>query len=262
MISDFLNFQLIATIGVSMFRVFLDGSRYEQEPRTLCLGCVVAPDTVWSDFNSKWIATLETFELKSFHMTDAMAGRGAFERWKKDRVDDLLKALTNVITSFFDRDLRVKTCLIDMAAYEKAQKELPKLKDPEAICIDFCCGTPIQLGESSTLTETQPDLFFCFDQNENFMKFFDSAWRKRRKKKYKGGWPQQVKEVRKASSSVEPGLQAADLIAWSTNAASRGIERAYVHAFLNILMGMRLHFDYERIHEEYARGRIQWRDKH
>src|ERR1044071_3114641 len=126
-----------------MIRTYLDGSRYDGPgKRILCLGGIVAAESVLADFNEKWRSALENYGLLAFHMTDAMGRHGDFLGWKDADVDNFVKVLVNVILSFFDRHLRVKSCAIDLDEYEKARAEIPKLKQPEAMCIDFCCGTP------------------------------------------------------------------------------------------------------------------------
>jgi hypothetical protein len=241
-----------------MIKAYFDGSRYDGRGiKLLCLGGVVASETVWPDFNQKWRVTLQTYGLTSFHMTDAMAHRGDFDGWETVKIDDLLKALTNIVGGFFDRHLRVKSCVVNLDDYQKANTDVPRLKNPEAICVDFCCGTPVPPEEATPVDQQHSDIIFCFDKNESFLKFIDQAWRRRRKRR-RGGWPEQVRNVLKASSTQEPGLQAADLIAWSTNAVYRGVERAYPYVWLNVLMGMHAYFDYGQILEEVKKGRLVW----
>lgn len=241
-----------------MIKAYFDGSRYDGPGiKLLSLGGVVASESVWSDFNQKWCIELKKYGLTSFHMTDAMARRGNFHGWERENIDNLLRTLTNIVFGFFERHLRVKSCTINLDDHQKAKALVPRLKEPEAICVDFCCGTPVPPEEDAPPNQLYSDIVYYFDQNERFLKFIDRAWRRRRRRR-RGGWPQQVQRITKASTGEEPGLQAADLIAWSTNATYREVERAYPYFWLNVFMGIHAFFDYEQILQEVAKGRLIW----
>jgi hypothetical protein len=242
-----------------VIRGYFDGSIYYSPTiKLLCLGGVIGPATVMDEFSKRWRATLNEHGVETFHMSDVMAGRGNFDGWHRKRTDELLKALANVFGNFYQRHLRVKSCIIDLDAYDRAKTLFATLKNPEAICVDFCCGSAVPPDESVQADQQYSSIIFCFDQNEEFLKFIYSAWQRRRKA-HRGGWPEQVKDIVKGNSAYEPGLQAADLIAWSTNSAYRGIERSYPYAFLNILMGMHKFFDYDNIISGAKDGRLLWR---
>lgn len=241
-----------------MIKAYFDGSRYDGPGiKLLSLGGVVASESVWSDFNQKWRTELQKYGLTIFHMKDAMGRRGEFYGWERQNIENLLKTLTNILFGFFERHLLVKSCTINLDDHQKAKALIPNLKEPEAICVDFCCGTPVSLEEDVPPHRPYSDIVYCFDQNERFLRFIDRAWRLRRKRR-RGGWPQQVQKILQASTVEEPGLQAADLIAWSTNATYREVKRAYPYFLLNVFMGMHAFFDYDRILQEVAKGRLTW----
>ena len=247
---------------MAMYRVFLDGSCFDGEDRLLTLGAVIGPDEIWPEFRKTWRSLLGQFELTSFHSADAIAGRGAFVGWKTSEVHGLFNEIGNLFQKFGTSGFCVKSCTVNLVDHEKAKATLFGLKDPEAICIDVCCGSSVQVNESLMQSQTQIALSFCFDRNERFLRFFDSAWRKRRKKLDKGGWPQQVKEIYPASAEQETVLQAADFVAWNMNAFHRKNEHGLLHAFELHFLGPHWHYDYETICTEYSKGRIKWNEEH
>jgi hypothetical protein len=61
-------------------------------------------------------------------------------------------------------------------------------------------------------------MLLYYDENERFMPRFRAIWEKAtRKNRQARGWPRQVGRMLPIKSKDAPGIQMADLIAWSAN---------------------------------------------
>jgi hypothetical protein len=180
---------------------------------------VAADEHVWGRFEPLWQKALDKNQVpeRLFSMSDLMSGRKNFkDGWDNlSRRYKLLKDLFNVLGGFRHLGLSAYSCTILFDAYEKAKTQIPHLRVPEEICVDYCVGS-LQLTPDE-LTEPQ-ELLLYFDRNEGFLRTIDRVWRKGRKQKI--GWPMQVRNIFPVDSSYYP-IQAADLLAWIANRVRR-----------------------------------------
>ena len=233
-----------------MLRVYYDGS-IDHEGGSLTLAGLGASDALWPQFEAGWAEALDHHGLKWWHSTDAMSLRvEAFLQvgavgWDHVRATAALQDLSGLITDFWKaeliKDLReqdgpqILTCTVDLEGYRAARQQNPWLRSAEAICVNVCVGGLVIQRPGDV------PMALYFDQGERFMKEIEQVWRKDRKKP-ELVWPRQVRTIRTSDWKQSYALQAADLLAWSTNrqcrlageddpgaAFFRGLNR--VHAF-------------------------------
>jgi hypothetical protein len=156
-----------------------------------------------------------------FSMTDLMSEKKSFkEGWNVSRRHKLLTDLFNVLGRFRHQDFAAYSCTVLFDAYNRAKNEVPKLRVPEAICVNYCVGGLSLTAEQ--LADQHPILLY-FDRKESFMRTVYPVWCKGRKKKV--GWPMQVGNIIAVDNSYYP-IQAADLLAWIVNRVRRrAVER-------------------------------------
>ena len=243
----------------------------------MTLACIVSSEAIWPDFEQAWSSVLANapHPLKAFHMAPAMSRkRHPFNKdWTKDEVDALVRQLTKTIDSFaakhWGMEFVVKTVTIDLREYRKYKLENVHLRTPEAICVNFCCGTALPQDNANPGAEYQ-DVLFYFDRAEKFLRTIRSNWIRGKKHLRKepepsgGGWPTQVKDILPVNADNVPALQAADVVAWITNGFYKGDDRARP-LFQRLFPGrMRKFYDYETIKKEYAgdtKGTDPWAHK-
>jgi hypothetical protein len=108
-------------------------------------------------------------------------------------------------------------CTINMQDYKRASKEIPSLKEPEAICVDNVVTLALMalpddpskpFGKSGTV-----ELFF--DKGERFMHKINRVWRSKPYHKLKG-YHRLISAVAAVEARHVYGVQAADSLAWET----------------------------------------------
>jgi Protein of unknown function (DUF3800) len=242
-----------------MLKAFFDSSRDEKYGRCISLAGIVSSEAIWPEFEKQWMAVLESYGLEEFHMTDAMAipPQGEFKGWTERRIKSVLNDLVNTVAKFAGREslpkgkeFLLKACTVKMEDYFKVKAENIYLRRPEAICVNSCCGTGLPPDPANPGAEYQSVIFY-FDHNEPYLRHIKNNWD--RGKKYRVGWPSQVKDILPISATNVPALQAVDILAWTANHFHMGDDRARSLFFIIPLSGgIHDFYDYETIKKEYG----------
>jgi hypothetical protein len=198
--------------------VYYDGTIDGKHKKAMTLTGLAAPERLWVTFEAEWDKCLTGNHVyEDFHMTDFMSGQGYWATLGKHEKEKLIKDLWNVFGRNRDSRLRAYSCTVLLEEYKKAQLKVPNLREPEAMCVDFCVGG-LQLTKEE-LSIPKPILLY-FDRNEKFMHKINRVWQKiPGKNNYAGtrrGWPYQIRNIIPVDMSYIP-IQAADMIAWSIN---------------------------------------------
>jgi hypothetical protein len=236
-------------------KVYYDGSSDEQRREAVTLSGVAATESVWAEFEPLWDKVLEKYLVQDriLHMTDLMSFRGNFspdKGWDEKQRHALLADLFNVYGHFDrQRDLEARSCTVILRDWARAKREMPKLVEPEAICVNFCVGglrLPLECAN-----EAKPILLY-FDKNEPFMHKINRVWQRRRK--IRNTFFRQIRTIKNVDSEYYP-IQAADILAWIMNHSHRGIHDEFFE--LASVLAIR-HFsecyDYDQIIADYPMG--------
>jgi hypothetical protein len=233
---------------------YYDGSgKSAPTSKGMTLTGVVAPETLWQRFVPLWEKALLRNSVQCLHMSDLMAARGEFERergWTEEKRIQFIKDLFNIFGEFRTTGLRAYSCTIVLDDYRRCKTEIPKLRKPEDICVNFCVGG-LQFTVEE-LSEEKPILLY-FDRNEGFMNSIHQVWSKKRRRPK--SWPKQIRSIATTNSSCFP-IQAADLIAWIVNRRHiKGHDESYLY-FSTFMMieHFTILYDYERIVQDYRNG--------
>jgi len=238
-------------------RAYLNGGK---RGRYLILAGIAATETAWPGFEERWRRVLIRHNVNWWDTADAMSVDASGEflidprlGWDRTRAETALDELGEVIrdtrAEHFDActlraDALVMTCVVDMDAYAEAKTRNPRLRSAEAICANACVSSLVTIDEA-------PDVL-CFDQDGGFMKALEEAWRVEgtRTSAWKPRQLETAGDVRNAH--LLPGLQAADLLAWSTNdALQRAAEKGSPRA--NVLGRIPHYYGLEEIERAYPR---------
>jgi hypothetical protein len=232
-------------------KAYYDGCTDERQLEAVTLTGVAATEEVWPDFEGAWLEVLRKHLVKDniVHMTDLMSFQGNFSRengWDEEQRHALLRDLFNVWGKLHKVDLEARSCTVMLQDWERANRELDKLPEPEAICVNFCVGglrLPLVCGN-----EPKPILLY-FDQNEPFMHKINRVWQ--RKKKIPNTLFSQIRTIENATCEYFP-IQAADILAWIVYHSDHGTVDDFLELSSTIAVRhSRLRYDYEKIMEHY-----------
>lgn len=252
---------------VTTIRAYYDGSGNPRDSQAqfLTLAGYAGTANAWQAFEKKWASVLQRHGCEYLHMREAWSLVGEFAKrkgWAKEKVQSLLADLFNECLSpigwqNFKGQFYGASCIVNLADYKKAHIEMPQLKEPESICVDFVVTIALMaLPENLSLPfgkEGTIQLFF--DKNEPFRHKVERTWRKKPRKKLEHPL-RLVSSIEEADLRDVIGLQAADFLAWSTN-------RYYVHgltergAFAGIARVLaspvfERYYDYNKLQKEFC----------
>lgn len=206
-------------------QAYYDGSGRSDDPNThfLTLAGYAGTPKAWQQFEERWVRVLKRHNCLYLHMSDARSLRGEFAGWTYAHVITLLTDLFNECLSptgwgEFKGEFYGASCTVNLADYEKALVDIPSLKEPEAICVDYVVTIALMalpenldkpFGKEGTV-----ELYF--DKGESFMHKIDRIWRSKPNNQLEGPF-RLVSNIGKADATEVIGLQAADYLAWHTN---------------------------------------------
>jgi hypothetical protein len=215
------------------------------------LSGISASDTVWPEFERDWGSVLADHpSISELHTTDAMSLNEEFEGWSRADVRKLLVKFFNVLGKYRAHHVEAFSCTLNLSDYWKAKRNIPSLRPPESICVDFCTG-----GITLPLEDAgkRKCVIFYFDRGDKFMHRINSVWE--RNKKVKVGWPRQVAAIVPVNSAEVLPVQAADMYAWFVN--QYHISGTHEWAYFSLRMVLE-HFeklyDYDAIVQRYPNG--------
>lgn len=209
-------------------QAYYDGSGKTNDPNAqyLTLAGYAGTPNAWRQFEECWSHVLERWGCQYLHMSEAHSLHKEFvaaKGWTGSRVTSLLADLFNECLSpicwdNFKGEFYGASCTVNLADYRKACADMPSLKEPKAICVDFVVTIAMRaLPENLKLPfgkEGTVELFF--DKGESFMNKVDRIWRSKPNNKLKGPL-QLVSGIWHADMRDVIGLQAADFLSWHTN---------------------------------------------
>ena len=200
-------------------RVFYDGSGKPHDPgcRFLNLGSYAGSEGAWTDFKLQWLdilkqhsAPMSPLGKRYFHSKEAMHNQGGYFGWNTRQVAALLAGLTNLLGHTQRADPLALSCSVNLADYRNVRLQIPKLRPPEAICLDACFGPIVRHPDRESGIEVR------FDRAEKFYGILYKAW-KHQKRGHGPWWAKYVTSIAEADMREWPEIQAADLLAWLAN---------------------------------------------
>jgi hypothetical protein len=209
-------------------QAYYDGSGKSDDPNAqyLTLAGYAGTPNAWRQFEECWSRVLKRWGCQYLHMNEAHSLQGEFvaeKGWTESRVDSLLADLFNECLSptgwgNLKGEFYGASCTVNLQDYRKACADVPSLKEPEAICVDYVVTIALMaLPENRKLPigkEGTVEIFF--DKGESFIHKVDRVWRSKPNSKLRGPL-QLVSSIGHADMRDVIGLQAADFLAWHTN---------------------------------------------
>ena len=221
--------------------------------KVLTLAGFAAPEDVWHRFETEWKCALDDYGAQFFHMSEAMSLKGHFNGnngWNEAKVYALVKDLFKVIGKYRTEYFEAYSCSVILSDYRRAQLTIPKLRSPEAICVNFCIGG-LQLSPADFDSPKPIDLFF--DRKETFLKTIYAVWDQAKNKTQTKGWPKQIGDIKSVDSKTTFPVQAADMFAWIVHRHHTGPNNhPWYHASFLLAEHYSKIYNYEKIVAEYA----------
>jgi hypothetical protein len=181
----------------------------------------------WSVFEAGWRKILREYKVGWLHTTDAVGLCKPYskqEGWDESKRDKFINRCVSVIEKSTARSgirigIRLLSVTIKLGDFKKALLEQPGLDNPAHVCSVHAVA--------------------------GYYGYIHDRWKTQRVRKAEPVW-ERVIHVGEANMRKVPGLQAADLLAWSVNHAEqdRKIEYSWQERILNIEREPEI-FDYE-----------------
>lgn len=204
-------------------RVYFDGGNQHDTLGELTLAAIVGTDIQWRNLEESWTANLRNHHAPFVHTTDAVSLNNEFSQdkgWSKNRTRELLRDSVTIINRCLAEPLKHNfdgilplTTTVNMRDFKRAKQKVPDLGTPEAICVISTLDMCFQHG-SRHLDIHRFKLIF--DQNEKFYGHIRDRKDNRKSRATDRIWSN-VDALTEADMRRVPGLQVADLFAWSVN---------------------------------------------
>lgn len=252
-------------------RVHLDSSGKPAIDQFITLAGFAAPDELWKDFETGWDKILKGHSPKAdyVHMKEINALDKGFSSplgWNQHSAFTLA-ANCLVYMSHLDKDrFCMFYCTVDTGAWHKLKHEGYDIPEPIELCNEFCVfGIQIWYAYKFPLKSEIFDLktdgqHYVFDRNEEFYLPFRAKWNLEKDNFENTGalspWIL-IDDVTEADMKKVPGIQAADILAWSVNrehTAPAGYPgKAYLGIMKQVIPHGFVFWDEDRMRKKYGR---------
>jgi hypothetical protein len=211
-------------------RIHLDSSGKSAD-QFMTLAGFAAPDEFWTDFEIKWNKILEGHTPKAdyVHMKEINALSKGFDKrlgWNQPNAFRLVNNCLVCMSRLDKERFRMFYCTVDIGAWHKLKNEGYEIPGPIDLCNEFSVfGVQLWYAYKFPLKTEVFDLktdgeHYVFDRNEEFYLPFRAKWNLEKDNFENTGalspWVL-IDDVTEADMRKVPGIQAADILAWSVN---------------------------------------------
>src|SRR5579863_4469964 len=198
--------------------MYFDGSGNNDDPvsKYVTLGGFAAEDDTWNYFETEWWKILRDRGNPSYsHMNEAIRHKDAFDGWSAEKTDFLYQGLLGLLTEVGQtRRFCAFRATVDLDAH-RTWASVNNIPPIERLCADLAFFK-LSSWYASFPTLVLGDIDIYFDRNEPYMNILMQAWNNK-ETIGKSPWWGLVRMIGPLEMQRTPGLQAADMIAWSHN---------------------------------------------
>jgi hypothetical protein len=194
-------------------KCYFDGSG--KRGRSLTLACVAGDEQAWAGLEADWKSFLEHVGIDYTHMYEAISRKGPFKGWQKDKRDWFVNGLIFFIEEHQHKNpsrLKAFTSTVDLVAHNEVAgaRYLPS---PARMCMRGLFAKVFEWYAAfpDTILDAM-ELFF--DKDEAFMRHIDDDWKAPAIREKYPSWGL-VRSIEPVDMKATPGIQVADLFAWS-----------------------------------------------
>jgi hypothetical protein len=254
---------------VIALRVHLDSSGKAGD-EFITLAGFAAPDELWKEFENEWdkILTGHTPKAGYVHMKEINALTKGFDKklgWNHPNAFGLAANCLAYMSHLDKERFRMFYCTVDLAAWQKLKEEAYDIPEPIELCNEFCVfGVQIWYAYKFPLKTEMFNLktdgeHYVFDRNEDFYLSFRAKWNSEKDKFENTGalspWIL-IDDVTEADMKKVPGIQAADILAWSVNRDHTAPEgypgKAYLEIMKKVIPSGSVFWDEDKMRKRYG----------
>ena len=172
-------------------------------------------------FEREWDREIMKQGARYLHTKDAIALENEFSEeygWTREKVSTLISSLIPVIEHANADGVGLISGTLFLGDYRDCKNRVPDLVEPEHLLSSYCVGKAIVTHKLS-FPKDDGRIALFFDRDEPFYGHIRNMWQRRDLQRTET-WSS-IKQISEVSSDVFPGIQAADLLSWSINAAFR-----------------------------------------
>jgi hypothetical protein len=204
-------------------KCFFDGSEGQDTngDTWVTLAGWAAPDESWKRFDDTWGRMLrERYPIAPYiHMWEIISGVDPFERvagWTDTKIKSLV---SDAISLLQNRDKMFSfSCRVNISARQRIIADGYAVDEPMTLCAGMCLALTLEWRFKSKIES----VYIFFDRGEGFMRTLKSQWLANRTPPTKLSidpskrvWDM-VANIVDDDMELNPPLQAADMMAWST----------------------------------------------
>jgi hypothetical protein len=229
------RFYLDDCIPIIAVRAHFDGSdgQDDNHNRWLTLACYIGSDGFWAEFDTAWTAMLHNrYPVAPFiHMIDLMAWDDPFERvngWDEAKRDALIGGALRLLQGLNKKAFRSFVCSVDVTSRDRLVAEGFSVPDPIVLCSQWCFRSAFDWYIHKHDLEVG---YAFYDRGEPFLATVKGIWLKERTPSKqlvkKGVFWDLIANMEEVDMAFTPGVQAADMLAWSLTRALSKADRDY-----------------------------------
>ena len=168
---------------------------------------IIAPAERWAEFDRLWVTILERYGLQNFHMREYAHHRGPFVDWPEEKRRALMNELLDAIGS-------VPPTYVGSVISMQAWRALPESDTELFVDPYYCCVQELVfLADAHGATVGDDKVSIVLSQNTEFRGKAKSLAEVLLNSET---MPRALNSISYADMRVQPGLQAADLVAYET----------------------------------------------
>lgn len=194
----------------------------------IALAAFAASDEMWVKFETDWQSILDghTPKAKYVHMREIAHQIQGFDRklgWTPRNAYGLAGKCLSYMSHLDKKRFRMFYCAVDLKVWNKLKAETYPLPNPIDLCNDACVkGVMLwYVDKYPDVIDLQNDtLRLFFDKGEPFKQPLEDEWiRQTERSTERGVWSiwNLIEQVTPVDMRKVPGVQAADILAWSVN---------------------------------------------
>lgn len=204
-----------------MLTICLDGSGKDSDPsaRFVTLAGVAAEEEGWKWLDTKWAQILSKHPRKPqyLHMVEAMGLRDSFKDWTEAEVTTLVTELCLLTAEIHNRSLfQGFRFTMDNGAHRKWKTIGDLDKIPKNIALGMFHRAARWYIETLPTEKVARPFVLLFDRNEPYMDEVRHEWQIGAKASEFPWWGM-ISSIAPVEMQKTPGVQVADMLAWSTN---------------------------------------------
>jgi hypothetical protein len=194
-------------------KCYFDGS--EKHHRSLTLAAVAGDESAWAQLEREWTDFLAHVGIPYSHMKEAIARKGVFRGWKKEKRDWFVNGLITLFHTCQTNNpgrLKAFTTTVDLKAHKEFSR-VPGLPDPARMCVRGI--VPKVFDWYISFPDTILDVMeFYFDRGEPFMRHIWDDWNSDSARAKDPVWGI-IRTIAPVEMQITPAVQVADLFAWA-----------------------------------------------